>query len=201
MIERSKSSEVDSDVAARKGPSIESEHSSLVPCSIRMVGQHVRREVNLAQRVHVFTSCVPLLKEARTCLRCHWDASARARSNRTTSGARTLLLCGASASRTSAGQRVSCRRFIDRKKAVVFIIGHFDLINYFLFAIRQLLSPCLDLLWCLSHPICYFADNSQWCLTAIRACWIARKFFVCDVRVSFKAPGWFDDINAFTSIT
>jgi hypothetical protein len=38
MIARSKSSEVDSDVAARKGPSIESERSSLVSCCIRWRG-------------------------------------------------------------------------------------------------------------------------------------------------------------------
>ena len=38
MIARSKSSEVDSDVAARKGPNIESELSSLVSCCIRMAG-------------------------------------------------------------------------------------------------------------------------------------------------------------------
>src|SRR5207248_6462216 len=65
------------------------------------------------------------------------------------------------------------------------------LINNFSFHIRQLFAPFLEFLRCLSHPICYFANDSQWCLTAIRACWVAGEFFVCHVRVIFKAPCWF----------
>lgn len=41
------------------------------------------------------------------------------------------------------------------------------LINNLSFNIRQFFSPFLEFLGCLSHPICYFANDLQWRLAAI----------------------------------